>query len=380
MSGDLLQTKLYVPRLRPSLIPRPHLIAKLNQGLQQQCRLTLISAPAGFGKTTLITEWVAGCERPFAWLSLDERDSDLTRFLQYLIAALQTLNAAMGTKAAAMLSSGQPPTESILTTLLNEITAVPQEFALVLDDYHVVDAPAIDHALTFLLDHLPPQMHLVITTREDPNLPMARLRVRGQLTELRAADLRFTHDETAVFLNQMMGLKLSQENIAALEARTEGWIAGLQLAAITMQGHQDDTARFIQTFSGSHRFVLDYLVEEVLSQQPESVQRFLLQTAVLNQLTGTLCDALTGQNDGQAILERWSGPTCSSFRWIMSGTGIVFITSSPICCGSDCSKAPRRTTLPNYTSAPANGTKPTIWNWKRFITQLRPMTWSAHCV
>ncbi len=300
MSADLLQTKLYVPQIRPSLVPRPHLIKKLDKGLHH--KLTLISAPAGFGKTTLVSQWIAGCERPFAWFSLDERDSDLTRFLQYLIAALQTLNAAIGTKAA-MLISTQPPAESILTTLLNEVAAMPDEFALVLDDYHVVDTPAVDQAVAFLLDHLPPKMHLVITTREDPNLSLSRLRVRGQMTELRAADLRFTVAETAVFLNQMMGLNLSPENVAALEARTEGWAAGLQLAALSMQGHQDDTARFIQSFSGSHRFVLDYLVEEVLHQQPESVQKFLLQTAVLNQLTGSLCDALTGEAKGQETLE-----------------------------------------------------------------------------
>ncbi len=202
-----------------------------------------------------------------------------------------------------MLESPQPPpTEAILTALLNEIAAISQEFALVLDDYHVVDAPPVDQALTFLLEHLPPQMHLVITTREDPNLPLARLRVRGQLTELRATDLRFSHNEAAAFLKQVMGLDLSEEDIAALEAHTEGWIAGLQMAALSMQGQQDATD-FIQSFTGSHRFVLDYLVEEVLYQQPESVQKFLLQTAVLNQLTGPLCDALTGNNDSQEILE-----------------------------------------------------------------------------
>ncbi|MBP6472642.1 MAG: LuxR family transcriptional regulator [Chloroflexi bacterium] len=304
MSGDLLQTKLYVPRLRPSLIPRPYLIKTLNSGLHQGGQLALISAPAGFGKTTLVTEWLAGCERPSAWLSLDDRDSDLPRFLTYLIAALQTVFPTIGADVTAVLqASPPPPTETSLTTLLNEIAGVPDNFLLVLDDYHLVDAPAVDNALAFLLDHLPPQMHLVITTREDPNLPLARLRVRGQLTELRAADLRFSLDETAVFLNQMMGLTLSNKDIAALEARTEGWIAGLQLAALSMQGHQDDVASFIQSFSGSHRFVLDYLVEEVLHQQPESVQRFLLQTAVLNQLTGSLCNALTGNDDGQKILE-----------------------------------------------------------------------------
>lgn len=304
MSGDLLKTKLYVPQLRPSLVPRPHLIEKLNRGLQQGCKLTLISAPAGFGKTTLVSEWIADCERPFAWLSLDEGDADLQRFLTYFIAALQTVLPAVGTGMMAALQSPQlPPIESSLTTLLNEIAGVPDNFLFVLDDYHLVDAQPVDKALTFLLDHLPPQMHLVITTREDPNFPLARLRVRGQLTECRAADLRFTVEETAVFLNQFMGLNLSEANIATLEARTEGWIAGLQLAAMSLRGHQDDVDSFINAFTGSHRFVLDYLVEEVLHQQPESVQKFLLQTAVLNQLTGPLCNALTGESNSQEILE-----------------------------------------------------------------------------
>jgi LuxR family maltose regulon positive regulatory protein len=310
MSGNLLQTKLYVPRPRPSLVPRPHLIEKLNSGLHR--KLTLISAPAGFGKTTLVSEWIAGCERPFAWLSLDDGDADLARFLTYFITALQTLplssagglEPALGERVLGMLQSSQlPPTESVLTSLINEIAAVSEEFALVLDDYHAVDNQAIDQALTFLLAYLPAHIHLVITTREDPNLALARLRVRGQLTELRTADLRFTTEETAVFLNEMMGLELSAANIAALEARTEGWIAGLQLAALSMQGRQEDAAGFITAFTGSHRFVLDYLVEEVLQQQPEHVQRFLLQTAVLNQLTGSLCNTLTGDTNGQEILE-----------------------------------------------------------------------------
>ena len=231
MSGDLLQTKLYAPRPRPSFIPRSHLIEKLNQGLHR--KLTLISAPAGFGKTTLVSEWMAGCKRPFAWLSLDERDSDLTRFLTYFIAALQTVAPEIGKRVAGILDSPeQPPLESILTTLINEIVAIPEEFALVLDDYHVLDAPSVDHALTFFLEHIPPQMHLIIATREDPSLPLARLRVRGQLTELRVADLRFTPAEASEFLNQVMSLDLSAEDVAMLETRTEGWIAGLQLAAL----------------------------------------------------------------------------------------------------------------------------------------------------
>ncbi len=303
MSGDLLQTKLYVPRLRPSLVPRPRLIAKLNQGLHR--KLTFISAPAGFGKTTLVTEWIAGCERPFAWLSLDERDNDLTRFLAYFIAALQTLSPEIGKRTSGILESPQQqPPESILTMLLNEIATSPVNFILVLDDYHVLEDNAVRNALTFLLEHLPPQMHLVITTREDPNLPLARLRARDQLTGLRATDLRFTESETAEFLNQVMDLNLSVENIAALEARTEGWIAGLQLAAISIQGHKDANS-FIKSFTGSHHFVLDYLIEEVLQQQPESVQAFLLRTSILDSMCGPLCDAilLDSSTSGRETLE-----------------------------------------------------------------------------
>src|SRR5205085_11088361 len=204
-----------------------------------------------------------------------------------------------------MLQSPQaPPTESILTTLLNEITAIPDNFVLILDDYHVIDAKPMDHALTYHLEHLPPQMHLFIATREDPQLPLARLRARDQLTELRVSDLRFTPSEAAEFLNQGMGLNLSAEDVTALEVRTEGWIAGLQLAAISLQGHKDATS-FIKSFTGSHHFVLDYLVEEVLQQQSESVQTFLLRTSILDRLCGPLCDAvlLDPSASGQATLE-----------------------------------------------------------------------------
>ena len=305
----LLTTKLYIPPPRPKVVPRPRLIEHLNQGLQR--KLTLISASAGFGKTALVSQWLAGGERRepkvrVAWLSLDEGDSAPPRFLTYVIAALQTISANIGAGALAALQSPQPPpTESILTTLLNEITALPDSFVLVLDDYHLVDAQPVDEALTFLLEHLPPQMHLVIATREDPHLPLARLRARGQLTELRLADLRFTPSEAAEFLNQVMGLDLSAEDIAALETRTEGWIAGLQLAALALQGavsmpgHQD-AAGFIKSFTGSHHFVLDYLIEEVLGQQPESVQTFLLRTSILERMCGPLCDAVCSA--GTAIL------------------------------------------------------------------------------
>ena len=290
MSTPILATKLYIPPARPETVARLRLIDQLNAGIQR--KLTLISAPAGFGKTTLVSQWLAGQERPSAWLSLDERDNDLARFLTYLVAALQTAAPSVGQGVLGMLESPQlPPTDLILTSLLNEIAAIPDKCALVLDDYHVIDAQPIDQALTFLLEHLPPQLHLIITTREDPNLPVARLRARGQLTELRVADLRFTLDEAAAFLQQVMGLDLSAGDIAALEARTEGWIAGLQLAALSMQG-QKDAASFIQSFTGSHRFVLDYLVEEVLNQLPERTHHFLLSTAILERLCGPLCDAV----------------------------------------------------------------------------------------
>jgi LuxR family maltose regulon positive regulatory protein len=290
MPTPILATKLYIPPPRRELVLRPRLIERLNESLHR--KLTLISAPAGFGKTTLVSEWVAGCKRPTAWVSLDEGDNDPTRFLAYFVAALQSIEASIGKGVLGMLQSPQrPPTESILTALLNEITATPDTFVLILDDYHVIDAKTIDHTLTFLVEHLPPQMHLVIVTREDPQLPLARLRVRGQLTELRVTDLRFTPFEAAEFLNHRMGLNLSAEDITALEVRTEGWIAGLQLAAISLQGHKDATG-FIKSFTGSHHFVLDYLVEEVLQQQSESVQTFLLRTSILDRLCGPLCDAV----------------------------------------------------------------------------------------
>ena len=305
MSAPILATKLYAPPPRPRLVFRPRLIDQLNEGLRSSRKLTLISAPAGFGKTTLVNEWITDCGRPTAWLSLDEGDNDPTQFLIYLVVALQTIVPNIGEGVLGVMQSPQPPSiESILTTLLNEITTIPDNFVLVLDDYHLTDSKAVDNALTFLLKHLPPQMHLVITTREDPQLPLARLRSHDQLTELRVADLRFTSSEAAEFINQIMGLNLSAEDIAALEARTEGWIAGLQLAAISMQGHQD-TTNFIKSFTGTHHFVLDYLVEEVLYQQPENIQKFLLQTSILERLCGPLCDAvlLDPSASGQDTLE-----------------------------------------------------------------------------
>lgn len=312
VTTPILTTKLYIPPLRPKAVLRPHLIERLNEGLRQNHgfgrKLTLISAPAGFGKTTLVSEWVQALNKAAppieaAWISLGEGDDDPARFLAYLVAALQTISASVGETVSGALRAPQPPsTEAILTSVLNEIANTSKPFLLVLDDYHVIEAKPIDKALTFLVEHMPPQMHLVLTTREDPQLPLPRYRARGQMTELRAADLRFTHSEAADFLNRLMGLDLSTNEIAALESRTEGWIAGLQLAAISMQGNEDAHG-FVKSFKGSHRYVLDYLIEEVLEQQSESIQTFMLQTAILQRLNGSLCDALTGREDGQATLE-----------------------------------------------------------------------------
>jgi LuxR family transcriptional regulator, maltose regulon positive regulatory protein len=316
MATSILATKLYLPPPRPKVVLRPRLIERLNEGLSGTANVSLICAPAGFGKTTLVSEWVAGCGRLVAWLSLDADDSDPARFLTYLIAAFQTIATHSGIGAgllATLQSSPPPPIEATLTVLLNEVTAAGDHFLLVLDDWHVVEAKAVDLALTFLLEHLPPTLHLVIATREDPHLPLARLRARGQLTELRAADLRFTATEAAEYLNRVMSLDLAAADIATLEDRTEGWIAGLQLAALAlrrptaMSGQPGDAASFIRAFTGSHRFVLDYLVEEVLQQQTEAIQGFLLRTSILDRLCGPLCDAVlrapagSGQNSLEHI-------------------------------------------------------------------------------
>lgn len=300
MLTPLLATKLYIPPARPNRVPRPRLIEKLNSTRP----LTLIAAPAGFGKTTLVSDWIPQSQHCVTWLSLDEGDNDPVRFWSYVVATIQKLRANLGERELALLQSPQPPPiTSVLSTLINELASFPESFFIVLDDYHVIKTQSIHEALTFLLDHLPPQMHIILTTRADPALPIPRLRARNQLIELRAEDLRFTSDEAAAFLNDAMGLKLAADDIAVLESRTEGWVAGLQLAALSMQGH-DNVSDFIQAFSGSHRHVLTYLAEEVLERRPEGTLNFLLQTSVLNRLCGPLCDAVTGQHNGQATLEK----------------------------------------------------------------------------
>ena len=305
MSISLLATKLYFPPARPSLVSRPLLVDRLQAGLHGP--LTLVSAPAGSGKTTLLCEWRSGpgSGMPVAWLSLDNDDNDIARFLVYLTSTLSVLKPGFGESTLTFLQSPQlPPTQIILTALINDlVNALSAPYALVLDDYHMITSQLVHDAMTYLLDHLPAQMHLVLLTRADPALPLPRLRARGQLTEIRAADLRFTVEEATAFLNQIMGLTLSEKQVEALEQRTEGWIAGLQLAALSMQG-REDVEGFLSAFTGSHHYIVDYLAEEVLARQPEAVREFLMKTSILERLTAPLCDVLTDRADGQAMLEK----------------------------------------------------------------------------
>jgi LuxR family maltose regulon positive regulatory protein len=303
VTSPLLETKFHLPRPRRGLVPRPRLSDRLSSS--GESALTLVSAPAGFGKTTLLTEWLAaGGEegQAAAWLSLDQRDNDPALFWTYLVAAVQAVEPEVGSSALAMLQSSSLPIEEVLSTLLNDLAAISNDVVLVLDDYHVIDSHDVQEGMVFLLEHLPPRVRLVIASRADPALPLARLRARGELVEIRAADLRFTPDEAAGYLNGMMGLDLTAPDVAALESRTEGWIAALQLAALSMQG-RDDVAGFIAGFSGDDRHIVDYLVGEVLQRQPESVGSFLLETSILGRLTGSLCDAVTGRDGGRPMLE-----------------------------------------------------------------------------
>jgi LuxR family transcriptional regulator, maltose regulon positive regulatory protein len=300
----LLTTKLRVPPLPPQHVGRVYLTARLQQALERP--LTLIAAPAGFGKTTLLSAWLHDAPASTAWVSLDSGDDDPTRFWSYTLAALDGVHVDGGLSAIGLplLQSAQPPSlDVILTDVINRLAAFPADVVLVFDDYHVITAAPIHASVTFLLDHLPACLHLVIATRADPPLPLARLRARGQLVEIRSTDLRFTREEATAFLAQTSAPALSPEDIAALDARTEGWIAGLQLAALSLHGRRD-IATFLQAFTGTHRFVVDYLTEEVLARQSADVQHFLLQTAILECLCGPLCEAVTSEPAGQPMLER----------------------------------------------------------------------------
>ena len=313
MAPALLTTKLYIPPVRPELVPRPKLLERLNVGLTR--KLTLVSAPAGYGKTTLISAWLHTTDLPFTWFSLDEGDNDPIRFFTYLVAALQEVDVQMGCTVQERLEAAQPPAlESLVAMLINDIATASRRFVLVLDDHHTITERAIHEGIGFLLDRQPPQMHLVIATRQDPPLPISRLRARGEMTEIRRQELCFSPQETADFFKRSLGLDLSASEMAILGERTEGWIVGLQLAGLSMQGRDvENRARFIDEFSGRHHFILDYLTDEVLRRQPEPIQTFLLQTCILDRMCGPLCDALVGQaagpegalaSDGQTTLEK----------------------------------------------------------------------------
>ena len=300
--GPRLSTKLFIPTPRPDLVHRPRLLQDLTRGVQR--KLTLIAAPAGFGKTTLLSAWAARSPAPIAWVSLDASDNDATAFWDYVMAALDRLHPGVGDPARALLYAPLPqPIEAVLTMLMNGIAVLTDPVVLVLDDYHVIDAQPIHLAVTFLLEHMPPQLRVVLASRAEPPVSVARLRVQGHILEVRAADLRFTADETTSFLTEVMHLDLSPADIATLAGRTEGWIAGLHLAAVTLQGRGSPVGQ-VADFTGSHRSIVDYLAEEVLQRQPARVQRFLLETSILDRLNGPLCDAVTGHTGSQAMLEK----------------------------------------------------------------------------
>lgn len=298
----LLNTKLAIPTTRPGIVVRPRLLQTLQTGMEPL--LTLLAAPAGFGKTMLLSAWIQHNEQPVGWVSLDAGDNDPAQFWAYFITALDKLQPGIGTTPLSLLqSSSSASIETVLGGLVNALSTMSRDITLVLDDYHVIETHAIHNALTFLLDHLPRQLHLIIASRIDPPLPLSRLRVRGQLTEIRADDLRFTLEEATTFFNDQMGLNLTTRDVATLEGRTEGWIAGLQLAALSMQGRKD-ISHFISVFAGSNRYIVDYLTDEVLRQQSEHIRTFLLRTSILDRLSGSLCDTVTEQTDSQAMLEQ----------------------------------------------------------------------------
>ena len=300
MSTPILTTKLFIPQTRKVLVHRQRLLDRLSQGMEG--KLTLVSGPAGFGKTTLLSAWVAESQRPAGWISLDAEDNDWSRFVTYLIKGLQTISDFITNDIIEMLYSAKPHDSDVLITyLINQIAEIHSPFSLVLDDYHVINEARIHELVQLILENLPPQMHLIISTRSDPPWPLARWRTRGELLEIRTQELRFNLEETVIFFNETMGLGLSRQNVEQLEARTEGWAAGLQMAALSLK-EREDVPGFIQIFTGSHRFVFDYLVDEVFRGLSPEIQDFLLKTSILDRMCAQLCDHLREASDSQSIL------------------------------------------------------------------------------
>jgi LuxR family transcriptional regulator, maltose regulon positive regulatory protein len=325
-----------VPYPRPGFVARPRLVEALGEGRAQ--RLILVCAPAGFGKTALLTDWARRGDWPVAWLSLDAGDNDPARFWRQAVAALDQVRPGIGERIGPLLGPPAPPSfEGLVTALINELADRPgeDELLLVLDDYHLIDTQQVHEPLVFLLEHLPPGVHLVLASRADPPLPLARLRAAGQLVELRPGDLRFTAEEAAALLRETAGDVLPAAAVVALAARTEGWAAGLQLAALSLQGQADPTG-FVAAFSGSHRYVLDCLTDEVLEGQTDQVREFLLETSVLDWLSGGLCDAVTGRTDGQVMLGQVEQANLFWCRWMRCAAGGATITCSPTCCAPGC--------------------------------------------
>jgi LuxR family maltose regulon positive regulatory protein len=384
MPGPLISTKLHIPPAPPDLVSRPHLIRTLDAAWERQQRLILISAPAGFGKTTLVAEWLRHTGKSAAWLSLDGDDNDPARFWRYVVAAMQTADAGLGRGLqGAFETQTLPPRNTLVASLINDLDGAARPLLLVLDDYHLIKTEAIHSGLNALLDRLPAMLRIVVTTRADPPLALARLRSRGQVTEARTADLRFTREEAAAFLNRVHRLDLPEEDISCLEDRTEGWIVGLQPAAHSLH-RQSDRHAFVTAFAGDDRCIVDYLLQEVLDQQPPSVRSFLLKTSILDRLCGTLCEAVTGQPDSKAMIRqleesnlfllpldnrrywyRYHMLFADLLRRRLTGT---FRPSS----GSACTAAPL-----NGSNGKACRPKPFPTPWRRPITRMPPGFWNG---
>jgi LuxR family maltose regulon positive regulatory protein len=367
----LLATKLHLPRTPPGFLPRPRLLERLEEGLARG--LLLVCAPAGFGKTTLLAGWAHGGRRPVAWLSLDAGDNDPARFWRHVAAAVDRVRPDLAEPLLPLLDPAAPPSyEGLVAALINRLAAQPGELPLVLDDYHLIDAPTVHASLGLLLEQRPPGLRLVLASRADPPLPLARLRARGQLAELRERDLRFTPEEAGGVLAAAVGTGLPEGAVAALTQRTEGWVAGLQLAALSLRG-QPDVAGFVAGFSGSHRYVLDYLAEEVLDRQPQPVRDFLLATSILERLSGELCDAVTGGSDGQRMLEQVERANLFLLPLDEVRGWWRFTSCSPTCCAPASPRSSPSACRGCTTPRPA-GASVTGWPTRRCGTPWRPAT------